>query len=474
MKIKRFEASSMSEALRNIKKEFGEEAVILSAKTMKKGRFLGKKSSSKVVVTAAIDRLPDVMQTEMSDSVQTRNASQTTENTTERSGAFANGSSMLRRFNPITKTGRKILKPKFVQLMTESEEQKTPFSLYHRLLNTGLNEEIASELDQQLRGLLQNQEAQAEDIQQSLSQVIQVRNVAGTPQHGNTGNQRCIAMVGPAGVGKTSAVAKMAAKIAMQQSSSVAIISMDNQRVAGTKELERFSKIIGVPFATAFTVEALKKVTTQFKSCNITIIDSPGISPDDPVQREKLRRMLSSIDHVDSHLLINATLEEKAMARIIEFFKILNPNNLLFTGLDWAVKFGHMINQSEAHHLAIGYLSNSAKIQDGLKAASAEVLADLLLYGDQSEANAKNNQVTVITPSKVKNDQYYVANSNSDIFHFHECKSVKRINTDNMIVFKDAAEAMGQQFKPCRMCCSELVAPKPIDRLARGYAGSRY
>lgn len=474
MKIKRFEASSMSEALRNIKKEFGEEAVILSAKTIKRGRFLGKKGSSKVVVTAAVDRLSDEMQTGMSDSVQIGNASQATEKTTESAGAFANGNSMLRRFSPITKTGQKILKPKFVHLMTESEEQKTPFSFYQRLLDTGLTEEISSELNQQLRGLLPEQEAQAEDIQHALSQVIQVRNVVGTLQQSNSGDQKCIAMVGPAGVGKTSAVAKMAAKTAMQQSTSVAIISMDNQRVAGTTELERFSKIIGVPFATAFTVEALKKVTTQLKSYKTTIIDTPGISPDDPVQREKLRRMLSSIDHVDSHLLINATLEEKAMERIIEFFKMLNPKNLLFTGLDWAVKYGHMMNQSEAHHLPIGHLSNSAKIQDGLLVATAELLAGLLLDGGQSEANEKNKPITVITQSKVKNDQYYVANSNSDIFHFHECKSVKRINTDNMIVFKDAAEAMGQQFKPCRMCCSELIAPKPIDRLARGYAGSRY
>jgi hypothetical protein len=213
---------------------------------------------------------------------------------------------------------------------------------------------------------------------------------------------------------------------------------------------------------------------TQLKTYQMIIVDTPGISPDDPVQREKLRRMLSSIDHLDSHLLIHATLEPEAMSRIIEFFKPLNPKNLLFTGLDWAVKFGHMIHQSEAHQLPIAHLSDSAKIQDGLKAATADALAGLLLYGDRGEAPGNQRQVTVITPSKVKHDHYYVANSSSDIFHFHECKSVKRINTDNMIVFKDAAEAMGQQYKPCRMCCSELKAPKPIDRQARGYAGSRY
>ncbi|MFN2223825.1 MAG: hypothetical protein ACK2UH_14810, partial [Candidatus Promineifilaceae bacterium] len=58
MKIKRFEASSMQDALRKIKKEFGEEAVILSAKTMKKNSLLGKNPMNRVVVTAAVDKSP--------------------------------------------------------------------------------------------------------------------------------------------------------------------------------------------------------------------------------------------------------------------------------------------------------------------------------------------------------------------------------------------------------------------------------
>ncbi|MGD8835573.1 MAG: hypothetical protein PVJ19_11555, partial [Desulfobacteraceae bacterium] len=73
MKIKRFEATSMSEALRQIKKEFGDEAVILSAKTHKKSqRFLGKKSSRKVVVTAAADNKSNASQTDRHPSANSK------------------------------------------------------------------------------------------------------------------------------------------------------------------------------------------------------------------------------------------------------------------------------------------------------------------------------------------------------------------------------------------------------------------
>ena len=68
----------------------------------------------------------------------------------------------------------------------------------------------------------------------------------------------------------------------------------------------------------------------------------------------------------------------------------------------------------------------------------------------------------------------FIANRNSDIFHRIDCKSVKRISNSNALVFYDSDEAMAQGFKPCRMCCSEHIVLKPIDRLASTrYAGTR-
>ncbi len=476
MKIKRFEAPSMSEALRLIKKEFGEEAVILSAKSQKKNkRFLGKKEATQVVVTAAIDKAQDPVPAATQIAGSGDQTVEAFSGVDAIDGETFPKNSIFKRFKPITKTGQKILKPKFVQSMDEPKPVATHSPLYQRLLDKGLNESLAAEWDGQIQDLLPTEEVKdAADINQALSQAMQAKRLVGTNHQFQASHQKIIVMVGPSGAGKTSAVAKMAAKQAIQHPASVAVLSLDNQRVAGCAELERFAPIIGVPFKKAFKPEDITTVLSEWAEFSHIVVDTPAVTLEDPLQREKLRRLLESFDNAEHLLVINGTTQEKTIARMIQYFKPLDIHSLCFTNLDWCVDVGALVNQSEKHNLPIGFISDSPKIGETLKSATADLLAELLVGEVSTRTFTDSESVTVVTRSTSMPDRYYVANRNSDIFHFHECKSVKRINTDNMIVFKDSAEAMGQQFKPCRMCCSEFIVPQPFNRLARGYAGSRY
>lgn len=472
MKIKRFEASNISEALRQIKKEFGVEAVILSAKTIKKGqRFLGKKSSNQVVVTAAIDKKTSALHLDTNLVDDNGNHFRKWDESSIENNSEAKGGSILKQFNPITKTGQKIIKPKMMQQVTSTRKNKLNGVFYQRFIDAGVCKKIAALWDEQLVELLDDQNAEPEEIRHALSQVIEAQGIIGTTYTGKPGKSKYVVMIGPAGAGKTSAVAKMAVKQALQHQNAIAIISLDNQRVAGSTELERFSKIMSVPFKTAFTPEEVKESLSQFKTHAFVIVDTPGIASHDPIQREKLRRMLDSIDNAENLLVLNAAIQEKAMDQIIEYFRPLDIHSLLFTGLDWTVDFGTMINASERQKLPIGYLSDSPKIPDGIQVSTADYLAGLLVKVHKDDGCDDDRPIAFDKKRKPHYFPYYVANRNSDIFHFHDCNAVKRINTDNMIVFKDSVEAMGQNFKPCRICCSEFLIPKPLNRLVHRYAG---
>jgi flagellar biosynthesis protein FlhF len=474
MKIKRFEASNMSEALRKIKKEFGEEAVILSAKTMKKNSLLGKSQSNRVVVTAATDKTPAPVVGRGCDAV----VNQTTDGVEgEKPGTSksSHGIDILKRFNPITLTGQKKVKPKIVQLMSASEAPPEGGDLRERLLSQGICESIAADMAEKAAAILPRGDVSDQDYINSLAQVIEARGLVGTVKPKNRSKQRIIVMLGPCGVGKTSAVAKLCAKYVMQQQESVAMISFDNQRVAGTTELERYARILGVPIKTVFDLDNVKAVMDEMASYGLLIVDTPGFEAEDRILCEQLRRLIGGMDEPERYLLINADAQEKVIARVIEFSRPLGIQRLVFTRLDWAVDVGPMINQAATSNLPIAYLSDSSKVPDGIQLASADVLARRVILQDQNQpASREDAAVTVIQRQNTGGQStYYVANRNSDIFHQNDCKSVQRINTDNMIVFKDPSEAIGRQFKPCRMCCSELIFPKPIDRLARGYAGHR-
>lgn len=474
MKIKRFEADSMSEALRKIKKEFGEEAVILSAKTMKKNSLLSKNPKGRVVVTAAVDRSPV---TATAENLQTAVNPNSDSDADEKASAseVSHGINILKRFNPITLTGQKKVKPKIVQLMNASQAPPATDDLRDLLKSSGIRESIAADIADKAAALLPRDNASPQDYVGGLAQVMEAKGWLGAVKPKGGTKQKIMVMLGPSGVGKTSAVAKLCARHIMQHQESVALISFDNQRVAGTAELERYARILGVPIRMIFDLNDVPAVMEAMADFELLIVDTPGFESEDRILCEQLRRLLNAMGDPERYLLIGADAQESVMARIIAFSRPLGIQRLFFTRLDWAVDMGPMINQIAASNLPIAYLSDSAKVPDGIQIATAGDLARRIIPQSLNPVGLPSDAtVTVVKERDVTNQgAYYVANRNSDIFHQNDCKSVQRINTDNMIVFKDPSEALGRQFKPCRMCCSELIFPKPIDRLARGYAGHR-
>lgn len=476
MKIKRFEASSMSEALRKIKREFGEEAVILSAKTLKKNNLLGKKKAELVIVTAAIDRAPAEPVAKPEEIKEQGPAAGTAAAKAETAGSYG-ALNILKRFNPITITGQKKVKPKIVQWMNDGAVEKRDRRIYDLLISQGVGEDIAADMQSQAKRLLPKQGGAEHDYRSILVQLLEANEIVGSSAGSARKSRRIMVMLGPAGVGKTSAAAKLAAEHTIRLRQSVALVSLDNQRVAGRAELERYARILKIPLKTVFDADELEDAMEEFAAAELVIIDTPGMSGNDHQLCERIRRIVAKLESPELYLLIGADLHEHAMNRIIRFFKSFDIHRLFFTRLDWAENIGAMINHAATFHLPIAYLSDSAKVPEGLKVAKSRDLLDRMLAETQlGSTNAIDPPVTVVQGANGdRNKPCYVANRNSDIFHRHDCKSAKRINTANMTVFKDPAEAIGSQFKPCRMCCSELVFPKPFDRLARGYAaGNRY
>ncbi len=473
MKIKRFEAPSMPEALRKIKKEFGEEAVILSAKTVKKSSLLGMSKNSRVIVTAAVDKAP-VSNSPKQIDVHVHPAPD--ENEAADESKSSGGINILKHFKPITLTGQKKVKPKIVQLMNAGQERVENRQFFDLLVSKGFSHEKASELECKAAELLPQHEASDQDYLSALARIFEAEGLVATAGNKNQSKPRFMVMIGPSGVGKTSVAAKLCTRHTVELQQSVALISFDNQRVAGTAELERYARILGVPLHTIFDSDDVNPVMKKVDGADLVIVDTPGLCPDDQIMCEKLRRLMSALPEPEPYLLINAEAQEKVMARIIDLCRPLGIQKLIFTKLDWAADMGPMINRLMDARLPVAYLSDSSKVHEGMQAATGRDLARRIIAPDIDRRTlADDSTVTVVqAQDRDQGEAYYVANQNSDIFHLNNCKAVKRISTGNMVVFKDPAEALGRQFKPCRMCCSELIFPKPIDRLARGYAGHRW
>lgn len=479
MKIKRFEAASMSEALRMIKKEFGEEAVILSAKNVRKpGRLFGVGTGGQVVVTAAVDPTA-VAHPSGNDAGRISLSLPTGAQETHLPGTNpkpADGiGRILQHFTPITRTGRKKMQPKFVQLMTETcKPPVSPLSaredksIFEKLTDQGLEGTVAVELADKVTELALSQSLADEETTSVLSQIIEAKGWVAHSQRRQSDTPRTVVLVGPCGVGKTTTVAKMAAQAIMQFRQKTGIVSLDDHRIAGTTELERYAGIMGVPFEPAGDEYQLQHAFQRFSSLELVIVDTPGLSPDDLHHREELARLLKILSAPEVHLLASAGAREQVLAKTIRFFSPLGITHLLPTHMDWAGQLGAIINQVALNRLPVGYLGTGSQVPEGIQSLSACDLAAMLLSQHTETPHDSNAPITIIQRhTAAKNSDPYVANRNSDIFHHNTCNSVSRINDDHILIFKDPEEAIDQGFKPCRMCCMSLFVPKPIDRPAR-------
>lgn len=486
MKIKRFEASSMSDALRAVKKDFGDDAVILSAKTVKKSnRIFGGKRKSQVVVTAAIDREA------AASGAMAASAESSAENQVYTGMEKAFEASQHNGFVPITRTGQKKLKSKFVRLA--SEIQRSEFfppeppekSLYKRLTDQGLDEATAQDWSRQVHQLLSVTDVSSDENEQrsALSQVVEAGNLVAPgyfPGHctGPEKKQRRIVLVGPSGSGKTTMAAKLAASAAMQ-SQSAAVLSLDNYRIAGTEELVRYARIIGFQFEAPAGPEEISQALAHCRDNDLIVVDTPGFGMNDAATRQQVTDIISQIDGAEVHLLLNAGVQHSVMKAMLDFFKPLGVVRLVFTYLDWVKDHGQLFNLAVDTGLPISYLSTTSEVPDGFQPATAERLVNLLLPAASSPEKAAaddGSSVTVIRSQKATASRgKFLANRNSDIFHRPDCRSVQRINDNNILMFENELDAMAQSYKPCRMCCHDLLAPKPINAMAhRTTARGRY
>jgi flagellar biosynthesis protein FlhF len=260
------------------------------------------------------------------------------------------------------------------------------FQDYVRLLQSEVAAEIADEIIAQVRDELTPAElSDCEIVHQTVLRHLASLIPADTevPRTGAARDNRplTIALVGPTGVGKTTTVAKLAASYKLRHGKKVGLVTSDTYRIAAVDQLRTYAEIIGLPLKVAMSPTEMTNVCQGLSDCDVILIDTAGRSQRDAGRLEELRAYIAAAKPHQTHLVLSSTASESVLVEAAERFAAVSPDRIIFTKLDEAVNFGVLITVARKVSLKLSYVTTGQEVPDHIEVGQPERLARLLLDG---------------------------------------------------------------------------------------------
>ena len=279
---------------------------------------------------------------------------------------------------------RQLLEHQMSGLLWQDMAQKDPMRavLVNKLMAMGLNEQVADQIAGYIPANTQEQDAW-QHAKEIIAQQLNTTN-NDIIQRGGV-----VSLVGPTGVGKTTTIAKLAARFAqVHGADQVILISTDSYRIAGFEQLATYGRIIGCQVKLANDGNELDSLLQQFAQKKLILIDTAGMGQRDMRLTEHLTTLIANARvRIRNYLVLAANTQQRVMQENVERFKRIPLAGCIYTKLDESLSAGEIITTSLQNGLAIGYLTDGQRVPEDIKVANAEklvTLADRMAIKSQS------------------------------------------------------------------------------------------
>ena len=373
IRIRTFRSRTLQDAFQQIRNEFGPDASILETKSARFG-ILGRSRIEVTASTKSADQPPnDIAQCDSDTKVQPGN--------NQNSESVAPYVSSAETSHQGTKNVSELSCGNSAGDSLEFEKPDRVIQQVHReLIDAGIDPIIANQWIDAIRFL--DSPSEKVDVWTLRSEIQGwIRDLvhAAPPVAVEDTRQQVIALVGPAGAGKTTTLAKIAANLSKERGVSVGVLSTDALRLGSNHLLQKYAELLGWKFEFAESIDQLPSCLKGLEGCRFVLIDTTGCSPVDCASIELESQLLKLAKPTETHLVIPSTCTVRSFLRYEQAFQKLSPSRMILTHLDESCGLGSLFSCIQSSSLPISYLTNGQRIPTDLIQATGIRLAQQIM-----------------------------------------------------------------------------------------------
>jgi len=429
MKVVTFTGRTPSEALKKAKLEYGDEAMIIETKEIKK-KSLVEDGLYEIIV--GVDEETEKKSIQMKQSKESRSLKSEASLKKESEDILFDISNAAKQISKISKVAKDPLadiyadtkntpqqkqqssvaepkelkeikseinkladKVKLIQNMFWNEKspdlsQPIPpefAEIYRLAYESGMDKE---HLDTIMRLTLEHMPIRLRENSQTVKRYFQTLLRKMIPIRLETlptpGSTRVMMLVGPTGVGKTTTIAKLAARYSflMQKRYKVGLIVLDTYRIGAVEQLMQYARMMKLGIETVVDPPEFTTALNSLSYCDFILIDTMGSSPYDKNKIEKIYECLAtnrSSVNIDVSLVLPSSIKYDDLLVAYENFSTLDIDTVIFTKLDETRGFGNLFSFALKTQKPISYFSVGQEVPEDLVVANSDFLVDCLLHG---------------------------------------------------------------------------------------------
>jgi flagellar biosynthesis protein FlhF len=386
MKMKRYFAADSRQALRDLREDQGPDAVILSNRRVDGG----------VEIIAALDYEDSLENNSLGNphdaekpqantphpqddaaagvNMQQPYYEQPSAYVTTEYDASSESSNVLAKIREELKGLRNIMEAPLMQFSWGEMSRVKPMhaSLLKQLMTLGLSSRLSEIITQKIADHGMGKSSWKESLK-LLAAVLPVAEDDLIKQGG------VVSLIGPTGVGKTTTIAKLAAKFALRHGRrNVSLITTDSYRIGAHEQLRTYGRILGVPVQVATDAEELKNALIHSPEDSdephLTLIDTAGVSQTDIRLAEQLSALDISGVNIKNYLVLSATGQMNCQDEVVRAFSKAGLHACILTKLDETASLGEVLSILVQHKLPVAYVCDGQKVPDDFHQARGKLL----------------------------------------------------------------------------------------------------